>query len=72
MSRVSMMSGPGNEHPDVEVLARFIQGRLDAAAMASVELHLGGCEVCCRTLLTAPDDRLTRLLKSRNPEGIEV
>ena len=31
------------EHPDPETLERFVLGRLDRRAMATVEGHLRGC-----------------------------
>lgn len=60
------------EHPGPEILARFIQGRLDGPTMTTVERHVAVCGACCRKLERVPDDALTRLLRSSanlNPGG---
>ena len=52
-----------SEHPDSETLGRFVLGRLDRRAMATVEGHLRGCSRCGQVAMQVPDDRLVTLLR---------
>jgi hypothetical protein len=52
-----------SDHPDSETLGRFVLGRLDRVAMASVEAHLSGCSRCEQIAVQVPDDRLVTLLR---------
>jgi hypothetical protein len=68
---IPMTSGPRkenatmtpSEHPDHEALARFVLGRLDRRAMATVEAHLRRCIQCGQVAMHVPDDRLVTLLR---------
>ncbi len=51
------------EHPDCETLERFVLGRLDRRAMATVEGHLRDCSQCGQVAMQVPDDRLVSLLR---------
>ncbi len=51
------------EHPDTEMLERFVLGRLDRRTMAKVEGHLTGCLQCVQVATQVPDDPLVRLLR---------
>ena len=53
-----------SSHPDPETLSRFILGRLDRRAMATVEAHLRVCFQCGQVAMRVPDDRLVRLLRA--------
>ena len=53
-----------SEHPDLEMLRRFILGRLDRKTMARVEGHLRDCTRCGEVAMRVPDDRLVNLLQS--------
>src|SRR4051812_13164633 len=65
------MSSARVAHPESAQLAAFGLGQLDPAASAEVEGHVAGCETCCRTLWTVPDDQLVALLRTSIglPEG---
>jgi hypothetical protein len=52
-----------SEHPDHEALARFVLGRLDRKAMATVVAHLRCCIPCEQVATQVPDDRLVTLLR---------
>src|SRR3954471_11111360 len=58
------MSSAKLAHPDSARLAAFGLGRLDPATSAEVESHVAGCETCCGTLWTVPDDQLVALLRT--------
>src|SRR3954468_22344052 len=62
----------GGGHPDGETLRDFIHGRLGKAAMAEVERHVAGCDVCCRAVQAVPDDRLIGLLRRREAVALMV
>jgi len=52
-----------SDHPDREMLERFVLGRLDRRRMAKIEEHLRGCYRCGQVALQVPDDRLVQLLR---------
>jgi hypothetical protein len=51
-------------HPDSEILGRFVLGRLDRRAMATVEDHLRHCSLCGEVAMQVPDDRLVKLVRN--------
>jgi serine/threonine protein kinase/WD40 repeat protein len=51
------------EHPSLEQLRAYTQGRLDPADHAAVENHVLACESCCRTLEVVPADSFEERLR---------
>jgi hypothetical protein len=51
------------EHPSLDELRAFDQGRLGSAEWSAVERHLVGCPVCSRRIEEIPEERLADLLR---------
>ncbi|WP_425615857.1 protein kinase [Anatilimnocola sp. NA78] len=51
------------EHPTLDSLRAYGQGKLAAAQMTVIEDHLSGCTTCCEALASTPDDTL--LIRAR-------
>lgn len=58
-----------NEHPSWKQLSQFALGTLDADQTVWMEKHIAECETCCQQLESAPEDRLTHLLKQTSDAG---
>lgn len=56
-------ASPASQHLTPEVLAAFLERRLDSGARAEADLHLAGCERCRRDLAAA--GRLLRRYRRR-------
>src|SRR6266542_5874585 len=52
------------EHPIVEQLQAYTQGRLDAPDASAVEEHVLACETCCRALEGVPCDSFEERLRA--------
>src|SRR5690349_15723262 len=51
-------------HPDRELLAAFVQGRLDPDREAELEAHVTECDSCCEQIQAVPDDPFVALLRA--------
>jgi serine/threonine protein kinase len=50
-------------HPDPDILALYVAGRLKEEGMARMEEHLGDCPVCLAIIEQIPEDSMVRLLR---------
>ncbi len=57
-------------HPTSEQLKQFVAGCLESEQLTWVEHHIADCKTCCQLLDSAPNDRLTELIrKSSIPQA---
>jgi hypothetical protein len=56
------MSEP--DHPSVAQLTAFDAGQLPPDERETVEMHVGGCRVCCRLLDSLPENPLAALVRA--------
>ncbi|ADB19201.1 serine/threonine protein kinase [Pirellula staleyi DSM 6068] len=59
-----------SQHPSIERLVQFGQGRLEPAEAAVIESHLAECEACGRLLESVPDDTLIQLARDAQKQTL--